>query len=927
VAAMLRMDRWRWRGMLLLAGLLLLIPMRGDAIQTTNVQGIVYRADGSPAQGTLLVSWPGFTAADGSAVAAGNTTVTIAADGSLSLALAANAGANPQGTYYTAVYHMNDGTVQKEYWVVPQAATATISELRARVVPAAVAQQSVTQQYVDTSISALQGNYLQLKGGTMSGVLNLSTDPTNAMQAATKAYVDAHAGAQLPQSQNVIAGKGDGGAVSVAEKGVSVTGTNGKVAWDDDLNAGVYDPRDPRFAGGIYGPTPAAAAQAMSNQMACDLAMGTVSHAYAKWPQGNFAIDKLLIAPGSSWEGAATSQGGTHWHSIYNNHQLAQAPSSMTLVCSDGQSHTDSNGNTRVAHFTLQGCAQGGCSNAPGDTPSYVDGGPNNVGLEMSSTGGVVEYVAADAFGGYGVHLDQADTKAFHITLQSDLSWYYFGGYKGVGESAAGAEASATTTGSTGSVTLTWAAVPSATGYVVYRGTAAGNESVFYLTGTNSFTDRGAATTAGTVSNVVTTIVATPGTTTATPSTTGGTLAAGRYYYKVTATTGDGWHGSIEFAGADDMADWIESYGFFDAPTVYTYHHLTDVLGGGGDSHFDHVWAQLGLVGIAQPYGAGAGDTFENVRVDFARLEGFFTQDTNVNVDGGMIDGSCTATNAATINTGQVLPQFAGTCNQYLSTGGNTRLSNVFFADNNGFGPTYKTADYSNSTGYVSNVSGSMQVIPALGVMTGYNYEPLTGLLTSVSGPTPNMLGLAVIYTADTSPINYTGFLNVSQAQDFYLFGGNANVTLKNSSFLRTCSGQDIHLSNVVGYLHFRFLGQGLFGAPSTVAEVCTSTPTVGSSETVTFSTTPTFSLSARASILTLAANVTSFTLAAGADGQEKTLTFCQNGTGGFTVAAPANVHGFLTVGTTASKCSAQHYTYSAGQAAWLADSPGVANE
>ena len=124
---MLKMDKCWWRGMLLLAGLLLLVPMRGLAIQTTNVQGIVYRADGSLAQGTMLVSWPAFTAADGSTVAAGNTTVTIAPDGSVSMALAPNVGANPQGTYYTVVYHMNDGTVQKEYWVVPQAATATIS--------------------------------------------------------------------------------------------------------------------------------------------------------------------------------------------------------------------------------------------------------------------------------------------------------------------------------------------------------------------------------------------------------------------------------------------------------------------------------------------------------------------------------------------------------------------------------------------------------------------------------------------------------------------------------------------------------------------------------------------------------------------------------------------------------------------------------
>jgi hypothetical protein len=98
-------------------------------------------------------------------------------------------------------------------------------------------------------------------------------------------------------------------------------------------------------------------------------------------------------------------------------------------------------------------------------------------------------------------------------------------------------------------------------------------------------------------------------------------------------------------------------------------------------------------------------------------------------------------------------------------------------------------------------------------------------------------------------------------------------------------------------------------------------------SETVTFSATPTFSIATRASIITLTASITSFTLAAGADGQEKTLEFCQNATGAFTVTAPSNVHGFFTVGTTASKCSAQHYTYSAVQTAWLADSTGVINE
>jgi len=922
---MLRTDKCQW-GVLLLASLLLLVPMRGHAIQTTNVQGIVYRADGSVAQGTMLVSWPSFTAADGSAVAAGNTTATIAPDGSVNMTLAPNAGANPQGTYYTVVYHMTDGTVQKEYWVVPQAATATISQMRARVVPAAVAQQSVTQQYVDTSISALQGSFLQLKGGTMAGALNLSSDPTDAMQAATKEYVDAHGGAQLPTSQNVIAGSGNGGAVSLAEKGVSVTGANGKVAWDEDLNAGVYDPRDPRFAGGIYGSTPAAAAQAMSNQMACDLAMGLVKHAYARWPQGDFPMDQLLIAPGSTWEGTANSTGGTLWFSVTANHQTALAPQTMTVTCSDGLSHTDSLGGTRVAHITMNGCSTGGCSQPSGDSASYLAGGPGNTGIEMSSTSGVLEHVAANNFGGYGIRLDGQDSKAFHITETNDLSWYYDGIYKGVQETATSAEVSAVTTGSTGSVALNWPAVTGAIGYVIYRGTSAGAESVFYMVaGTNSFTDTGATASNGHVTNVVTSTLGTPGTVTAAPATTGGALAAGTYYYKVSAYAIDGWHGQIEFYGADNMADWIEVYGRFDAPTTLNYHHIADVVGGGGYGHFDHVWAQLGQVGIAEKYGAGGGSNFENIRVDFARLEGFFTDDMNVAVRGGIIGGSCTSPNAATINTGQENIFLAGTCNQLYAAGLNDRITDLQFFGFAGFGPSYATADLSVLGGYAHNISGTFQFAPALGVLNGSITEP-TGAVGNVTGPTPSVQGLSVVIPTDTAPINYTNFSQIGNGQDFYVQGGNANVTiLYNPPFTVTCTGQNIHLGTVNGRLHFQIAGNGIEAVQVCGSQAAPST--LSSSETVNFSATPTFSTASRASNITLLGNVTGFTLSAGADGQEKTLTFCQNATGGFSVAAPANVHGFFTVGTTAHTCSSQHFTYSTAQSAWLADSPGVVNE
>jgi hypothetical protein len=95
-------------------------------------------------------------------------------------------------------------------------------------------------------------------------------------------------------------------------------------------------------------------------------------------------------------------------------------------------------------------------------------------------------------------------------------------------------------------------------------------------------------------------------------------------------------------------------------------------------------------------------------------------------------------------------------------------------------------------------------------------------------------------------------------------------------------------------------------------------------SETVTFSATPTFSTATRASITTLTANITSFTLAAGADGQEKTLVFCENGTGGFTVTPPSNVVNFSALNTAASTCSSQHFTYSTVQTAWEADGLGT---
>jgi len=710
-------------------------------------------------------------------------------------------------------------------------------------------------------------------------------------------------------------------------------------ACHEDRNQGVYDPRCTRYAGGVFGSTPWLAAQAVENQAACDLSMGVVTQAKIEWPQGTFLVDNLLMAPGSWNIGKGQSDGGTTLQTRYNNHATASAPITLTATCSDSQQHTDNLGFTRVSYFQFTGCGQAACGNAPGDTNNYTgNGGPQNTGFAMD-TNGTIEYLYARNFGGFGLRVDGQDAKAWHNrTYQNDL-WYYYGGYKGIAEGSAAQEVSAVTTGSTSSVTLTWTAVSGAAGYLIYRGDVSpGHEnSGFYISGTTSFTDTGATPydTWGYTGVTQYPFLAAPASPTATPSATGGTLAAGTHYYRIVPYTSDGWHGSAEMYGLDLMADWLEVYGLFDSPNKYDFHHLADIIGGGGDSHLDHFWPQLGLVGIAQPYGQGFGDMYTNARIDFARQEGFWTGDVTVSLTDSIIDGSCTAPNAATANTGQDGARFAGTCTQYFSTGIADTLSNVKFSDNSGFGATVKTADIlmeDGSSTAQDTHGATFQVLASEGVLAGSKFDSFLDTYLGTTGANPNVMGRSFISPVDSSPVSITGFMNAQQGQWFFVGTGNSNVTIKNNANIVTCSGQDILLGTMRGRLLFHSSGGGSFGAPTQVSEVCDSAATqntIASSETVTFSATPTFSTAKRASIITLTGNITSFTLAAGLDGQEKTLTFCQDATGGRTLAGPANVRGLFPsgIGGSASLCNSQHFTYSTAQAAWLADSVGIINQ
>ncbi len=132
--------------------------------------------------------------------------VTIGADGYVSLNLAANLGATPAGLYYTAVYHLSDGTTSTEYWVVPAAAQASLSQVRAQVMPAAQAVQAVSKAYVDQSVQELTQSLLTASGGSLSGPLYLNGDPKEPTQAASKHYVDTEFGMAVPMSGGALTG-------------------------------------------------------------------------------------------------------------------------------------------------------------------------------------------------------------------------------------------------------------------------------------------------------------------------------------------------------------------------------------------------------------------------------------------------------------------------------------------------------------------------------------------------------------------------------------------------------------------------------------------------------------------------------------------------------------------------------------------------
>ena len=211
----------------------------------TSVVDSVYTANGGPAAGTLVITWPAFTTSGGTAVAPGELDVMLGANGALDVQLIPNANATPPNVYYSVVYQLQPDEVRTEYWIVPTTSPATLAEVRTTP-GSGTAAQPVSMQYVNTELAAKAndnavvhlantetitgtksfatppnvpnpvgagdvanksyvdsavgnvgaGDFLPTAGGTMTGPLTLNGSPTAPLQAAAKQYVDESATAK-----------------------------------------------------------------------------------------------------------------------------------------------------------------------------------------------------------------------------------------------------------------------------------------------------------------------------------------------------------------------------------------------------------------------------------------------------------------------------------------------------------------------------------------------------------------------------------------------------------------------------------------------------------------------------------------------------------------------------------------------------------
>ena len=193
----------KWLAAVVAMAAALVAQTNGPAL--TQVVDTVYRADGTLARGTVLISWPAFTTLDGMAVVAASMSVQLGTGGSFAANLAPNTGAQPAGVYYKVIYQLVGQEPSTEYWVVPATGSTTIGVVRAKLQPQTIAAQVLTRDVADTNYVHVAGD--QTIGGVKAFAASPSVPaPVNAGDASNKGYVDSVAASANLSSPGPIGG-------------------------------------------------------------------------------------------------------------------------------------------------------------------------------------------------------------------------------------------------------------------------------------------------------------------------------------------------------------------------------------------------------------------------------------------------------------------------------------------------------------------------------------------------------------------------------------------------------------------------------------------------------------------------------------------------------------------------------------------------
>ncbi len=136
--------------------------LASEAITKTRIQDTLFNANGTLANGQITIQWNGFTAGDGSAVAANSITLRIV-NGVLRTDLVPN----PAGTAYTVTFLLDGKRLFIETWVVPSS-----------VGPVRVGQVRVAPATAVAAASGGSSNIYTLGGNTGVGPVSFSPSTT-----------------------------------------------------------------------------------------------------------------------------------------------------------------------------------------------------------------------------------------------------------------------------------------------------------------------------------------------------------------------------------------------------------------------------------------------------------------------------------------------------------------------------------------------------------------------------------------------------------------------------------------------------------------------------------------------------------------------------------------------------------------------------